>query len=525
MRINHNIASLNTYRQLTGNTTATSKSLEKLSSGLRINRAGDDAAGLAISEKMRGQIRGLDQASRNAQDGISLIQTAEGALNETHSILQRMRELAVQAATDTNTASDRAEIQKEIDQLATELTRIANDTEFNTQKLLNGGVTTGGLGENTFHIGSNAGQSIDISISAMDAKTLGVSRDVSTASASTVAGDVASATVDTLYGPEIRNSEVITLSYTIGSDAVDATNAKQTADADLGAKVAFDTATDITLGGVEVTLTNVKNLGADYDAATNIATVAAKLQADIEASTIGSGKYVVGISGTKLTITDISVKGTASSVKLEGSDVATGATLLGFTTLTEVNGTDAAAAVSAKVTLKGSSGAEQSVNVDADDTSLTVGSGSFKGLTVNLSGAASAITGGDDTVTIATSTTAATAATFSGGALIDNAVTAAGIDVSTKAAANKAITSIEAAITTVSAERSKLGAIQNRLEHTINNLSTSSENLTASESRIRDVDMAAEMMAFTKNNILTQAAQAMLAQANQSPQGVLQLLR
>ena len=178
MRINHNIAALNTYRQLTANTASTSRSLEKLSSGLRINRAGDDAAGLAISEKMRSQIRGLDQASRNAQDGISLIQTAEGALNETHSILQRMRELAVQSATDTNTSNDRAEIQKEIDQLAVEVTRIANDTEFNTQKLLNGAVTETGMGRSTFHIGANAGQNVALDISAMDAKSLGISRDV-----------------------------------------------------------------------------------------------------------------------------------------------------------------------------------------------------------------------------------------------------------------------------------------------------------------------------------------------------------
>ena len=145
MRINHNIAALNTYRQLTIGGNNATKAMEKLSSGLRINRAGDDAAGLAISEKMRGQIRGLEQASRNAQDGISLIQTAEGALNETHSILQRMRELAVQAASDTNVQVDRIEIQKEVDELAKEITRIANNTEFNTQKLINGGITDGNV--------------------------------------------------------------------------------------------------------------------------------------------------------------------------------------------------------------------------------------------------------------------------------------------------------------------------------------------------------------------------------------------
>ncbi|MFX4261967.1 flagellin Hag [Pelotomaculum propionicicum] len=167
MIINHNISALNTYRQLSTNNTASAKSLEKLSSGLRINRAGDDAAGLAISEKMRGQIRGLDQATRNSQDAISLIQTAEGALNETHSILQRMRELAVQASSDTNTGEDRVQIGEEITQLKSEIDRIASQTEFNTKKLLNGSAT--GL---LFQIGANSGQTISLTISAMGASDL-----------------------------------------------------------------------------------------------------------------------------------------------------------------------------------------------------------------------------------------------------------------------------------------------------------------------------------------------------------------
>src|SRR5690625_1931217 len=172
MIINHNISALNTHRQLGANTNAVQSSLEKLSSGLKINRAGDDAAGLAISEKMRGQIRGLEMATKNAQDGISLIQTAEGALNESHAILQRMRELAVQAASDTNTEADRAELQKEVDQLAEELTRIADNTEFNTQNLL------GGEFKATSHIGANEGQNISISINAMDGTSLGVTNNI-----------------------------------------------------------------------------------------------------------------------------------------------------------------------------------------------------------------------------------------------------------------------------------------------------------------------------------------------------------
>jgi len=276
MIINHNLQALNTYNKLGTNESTASKAMEKLSSGLRINRAGDDAAGLAISEKMRGQIRGLDQASRNSQDGISLIQTAEGALNETHSILQRMRELSVQAGNDTYTTTDRQKIGSEMVQLGKEINRIASQTEFNTKKLLKSG-----LAAVNFQVGANSGQTISLSINKMDFSSL-------------------------------------------------------------------------------------------------------------------TGKAVTGSTMSTL---------------------------------------------------------------------------------------------------------------------------------SSNAIANSFVKLINSAINKVSKERANLGAYQNRLEHTINNLNTSSENLSAAESRIRDTDMAKEMMNFTKSNVLTQAAQAMLAQANQAPQGVLQLLR
>src|SRR6056297_3925540 len=180
MRINNNLMAMNTHRMLGINNSKTSKSVEKLSSAFRINRAGDDAAGLAISEKMRAQIKGLDKASRNAQDSISLVQTAEGALNESQAILQRMRELAVQSANDTNVDADRSALQNEVDQLATELTRITNNTEFNERTLLDGGLQEGNLEELTFHIGANTQQNVQLGISALDAKSLGVSRDVQT---------------------------------------------------------------------------------------------------------------------------------------------------------------------------------------------------------------------------------------------------------------------------------------------------------------------------------------------------------
>ena len=196
MIINHNIAAMNTHRQLGSNNTAASKNLEKLSSGLKINKAGDDAAGLAISEKMRGQIRGLDMAQKNAQDGISLIQTAEGALNETHDILQRMRELAVQSANDTNTDADRGELQKELVQLRDEVDRISGNTEFNTQKLLDGSVESF-----TFHIGANSEQSIELEIGKMDSTELSIeATDISTQEGADAAIEAIQGAIDSVSG-------------------------------------------------------------------------------------------------------------------------------------------------------------------------------------------------------------------------------------------------------------------------------------------------------------------------------------
>ena len=500
MRINHNIASLNTYRQLTGNTTATGKSLEKLSSGLRINRAGDDAAGLAISEKMRGQIRGLDQAARNSQDGISLIQTAEGALNETHSILQRMRELAVQSANDTNTSTDRGEIQKEVDQLAVEITRIANNTEFNTQKLLNGGIKTGAIGADVFQIGANSGQSMSISINAMDADSLGVARDVKSATLAAGAVGITAASVGT-------SPTIATGTYSVASADVAATAAGAvtvggltfTASAGAGLNgYTFKTGTvaDGTAASASVdTVNKVVTINGDFDNVTTAGMVAnGALQTQINTALAGNG-----ITQT-ITVGGAAVDGTAtaqSSAALAG-------------------GTDA----SLTYTLLDGGGATvetlTSQALNATSVSFTNG--------LALTKVAGTTTGLSASVTIGT--VAGSAATFANGVKTADAVAEGGIDISSSASvASNGITVIDNAIQLVSAERSKLGAVQNRLEHTINNLGTSSENLTAAESRIRDVDMAKEMMEFTKNNILSQAAQAMLAQANQQPQGVLQLLR
>ncbi len=420
MRINNNLMAMNTHRQLGINNTGTAKSLEKLSSGFRINRAGDDAAGLAISEKMRGQIRGLTQASRNAQDGISLIQTAEGGLNESHAILQRMRELAVQSATDTNVEIDRGAIQDEMNQLVSELDRISNTTEFNTQGLLDGSF------KGQFQIGANEGQNVELQIGKMNSTSLGL---------------------------------VTTNSIENGNTADNADNA-----------VLADGVYTLDGGNVKDTQGNIVGTFADNKITIDSKEVVTLTKADLN-------------SGAQITISD---KGAKFDVK---------------NTLEEASDTNNLGELApGKYEIKGTS-------VIKDGKMI----GSFAENKITLENGKE-ITGAN--------------LGFQASALADGvSFTINGSDVSTRSAAEGSITTINNAIEKVSAERSKLGAMQNRLEHTIKNLDTSAENLQASESRIRDVDMAKEMMEFTKQNILQQAATAMLAQANQAPQTVLQLLR
>lgn len=394
MRINNNMLAMNTHRQMGITGTNQSKSMEKLSSGQRINRAGDDAAGLAISEKMRGQIRGLNMASKNAQDGISMIQTAEGALNETQAILQRMRELAVQSANDTNVSVDRTEIQKEMNQLADEIDRIGNTTEFNTQKLLNGDKV--GLKDK-----------IDGAVN-LDLNTTAAVK-VTTLAASTLA--------------KIDEEGTITITRTNSAVGANGTNLKN----------------DFTLG-------DPNGLGGAL------------------ASLTGSGLKLSGI-------------GTGSVIQLEKlRDMKVGESITIKITKYEAAKTDASKALSFQI------GANSGQN-------MLVGIGDMRASSLGVRNGTAAV------------------------------------DVSTYQKATAAVTSVNTAIERVSAQRSQLGAFQNRLEHSIKNLDTSSENLQASESRIRDVDMAKEMMNLTKQNILQQASQAMMAQANSAPQGVLQLLR
>ncbi|WP_312643747.1 flagellin [Hydrogenoanaerobacterium sp.] len=396
MIIQHNIMALNAHRQLGGNNGAVAKNLEKLSSGFRINRAGDDAAGLAISEKMRAQIKGLERAQANAQDGISLVQTAEGALTEVHSMLNRMVELATQSANGTyKNDVDREALQSEVDSLSAEINRIAEFTDFNGIKLLDG--TMGGY------------KGADIA-----------------------AGVGHAANPATVSGGKLANNDAIKFS-------VDATG-----------KV---TVTDLGTNGSADFLTKGVTVNGDAK----------------NPSGAGTYKFTISMDKTKATAEEYEKwNGVEISFTSTGNGTPTAAT---FTVTADADGN-----IGGGLNLQIGDSADQQISVAVADMST-------KALGINT------------------------------------------VDIGTEAGAKTAIQTIKDAINKVSTNRSNLGAVQNRLEHTINNLGVTSENMTAAESRIRDVDMAKEMMAFTKNNVLTQAAQAMLAQANQQPQSVLQLLR
>ena len=426
LRVNNNIAALNAYRNLSVTDGQMTKSLEKLSSGFRINRAADDAAGLAISEGLRSQIGGLKVAARNSQDGISVVQTAEGALTETHSILQRMRDLAVQASNSGGLNDDaKGNIQSEIVQLKSELDRIASTTTFNGKKLLDGSFNA------VFQVGSNAGETIGISIgTAMGSTGLGVAGvDVTKAGA-----------------------------YSFDPGTTPAA----------GTAVVSTAADDATAAIMEITEASGT---VEFDDANSLFNVSAFK--DLKGTMSFGGK----------------------SFDLGTVDYGRGAD-------TDASGTtDAAEALAA----------------------LNAAAKNALGLTTDPF----AIGGTSDTLTF-TIVDDVAGFTAAGGLALSNSaedISKATVQFAAASGASDAIAGLDEAIKTVSTQRADLGAIQNRFDHTINNLNVAVENLTASESRIRDADMAQEMVQFTRNQILSQAGTAMLAQANQASQGVLSLLR
>lgn len=527
MRIQHNIAALNSYRQLSANNNSVSKNLEKLSSGYAINRAGDNAAGLAISEKMRGQIRGLDQAETNAQDGISLIQTAEGALNETHSILQRMRELSVQSSNGTYQDDvDRENLQQETDALKSEIDRIASSTHFNKIQLLDGSLSSkGGSSAISFEAGSKLSSAAGSAASAaIGSLAVSASTDVVTP------GAISDVNYKFTYKDENGDAQTLNLKLdnttVAGATGADVTKelAGKIADAlnnsELGKNGTFTATSDGTSFTGELT----------YKAATE----------GSKGITIVDGSLSFSNAGKTVTVASGAAANTAGTDKQYG---------ILFNDAVAANDTE-----NTKFEIDGQKFQVVKLGQKADDgykaietDDGTVKTDAQKNLAVQQLkdygvNASASITADDGIVYIQAksgSDVAGNGVTFQIGAngssdqrvslniadMSSNGIGVAGVSVATQSAANKAITSIDNAINAVSKQRAGLGALQNRLEHTVNNLGTTSENLTAAESRIRDVDMAKEMVSMSKNNILTQAAQSMLAQANTQPQGVLQLLK
>ncbi len=473
MVVQHNMQAMNANRMLNITTGAQSKSTEKLSSGYRINRAADDAAGLTISEKMRKQIRGLDQASTNAQDGVSSVQTAEGALTEVHSMLQRMNELAVQASNGTNADSDRQAIQDEIDQLTTEIDRVAETTKFNEIYLLKGDNSST---KNVYMNGHDAGIKGTLTDGAKKATF----------------------TMDTL-----KASDKVTIAgkeYTIGSTKADAEALLDKANAavDAAGKKA-----DVEIDGTKYTITFNAAGNTIADAAGNTVTDLVALKAKVAAGS------KVSYDGNSLTVmNDGNGAVAADGVDDDDSSI--------------ISKTVAEQKIVAELTAANNVGTVEekaSVTNDGDangKTTYTINKGYATvadTLSFNLHVGADADMTNKITVDIDTMNSA------------NLGIKGLNVTDATGTAATYAVDAISDAIAKVSSQRSALGAVQNRLEHTIDNLDNIVENTTTAESRIRDTDMAEEMVEYSKNNILAQAGQSMLAQANQSTQGVLSLLQ
>lgn len=558
MVVQHNLNAINANNKMNINVSGTKKATEKLSSGYQINRAGDNAAGLAISEKMRSQIRGLSQATKNANDGISLIQTAEGGLNETHSILQRMRELAVQSANGTyQDDTNREAIQLEVDALKSEIDRIASSTEYNGIKLLDGSL--GGTTTGTTDFGARYGvlisantvidgaanklkENLSLEGATLTSSVNGVTVTLADA-ASGVGGENAqwdaagtTLTINLKAGQSYSQSQINDLiknATMAKADAAGTPQASTPADVELKLKSGvftfqkaetFKTSAGVRAASDDTDLVDYLINGTD--------------QNDGYADTIKFTSNNYGEDTRKLKIaTDVAAGKewvATTTANNEGTGIKDGEFTLHLATGVEYTEEDIQnllkqAGLDYTVTLTDSKTPDgdktfyaQKVVAEADATAIEIGkttagaglgsdklTGTGKGLTFQIGA-----NGVEDQ-----------RVTLSVGDMSSTSIGVGGADVSTQDAANKAIDMVDAAVKTVSMQRAGLGALQNRLEYTVNNLTTTNENLTAAESQIRDTDMATEMINYTKNNILQQASQAMLAQANQQPQAILQLLQ
>lgn len=505
LSINTNVASLNAQRNLGATQSNLAKSMQRLSSGLRINSAKDDAAGLAISDRMTSQIRGLNQATRNANDGISLAQTAEGAMQESTNILQRMRELAVQSANDSNSASDRASLQKEVNQLQQELDRIANTTSFNGKKLLDGSFAS-----QSFQVGANKGETISFSVGDTRTSQMGTNQVSLSGRLNTAWGATGAAAADNLAGitSSVLAGEDLTITGSLGTGTV-GVNAGDDArtiagkindvssstgvEASVVTKAKLDTLTgsgiftfsmrsqNSTAESFSVNIANASDLSALRDVINDKASITG-----VTAELDQNGAVVLtNNQGYNIAIGDWTETGsTAANINITGLD-ADGAVKGSALTLTGGVATTDSASVGGSITFN-----------------------SAKSFTVN-SGQAAAATNGLFTAQV-------------NGSARSNV---ASIDIGNQNGAANALSVIDGAISFIDDERASLGAIQNRFESTIANLQNISENVSAARSRILDADIAQETSNMTKQNILQQAGVSILAQANQTPQLALSLLQ
>ena len=483
--INSNIASLTAQRNLNSSQSNLNTALERLSSGLRINSAKDDAAGLAISERFTSQIRGLDQAARNANDGISLAQTAEGALGEISNNLQRIRELAVQSANATNSASDRASLQAEVAQLTAEVSRVASQTQFNGLNLLDGSFLS-----QSFQVGANANQTIDIS-SIGDARATALGSNILTTNGTSM-GTAIAATSDATGGNNIaaETNLVLTnnkgatgaISYAVDADAKTIAAAINAASSSIG--VTATASNSATLGNLADTGTISMTLNG------NSVSAAVTDKSDLSglAAAINGAQSLTGVTASFASTSDKSVITLTTS---DGRDIA----LQDFNNTGTTKTVDFTAGVTTR-TLTGGA---------ATDSSIATG-------TIEIASTAGRVTAGNSAADVFT----ATASAF-------NSV--ATTDISSAANAQTAIATLDAALNTINSSRGDLGAVQNRFSSTIANLQTTAENLSASRSRIQDADFAKETAMMTRGQILQQAGVAILAQANSLPNNVLSLLR
>ncbi len=499
LSINTNVMSLNAQRNLGKSQSALSQSMTRLSSGLRINSAKDDAAGLAISDRMTSQIRGLNQAARNANDGISLAQTAEGAMQESTNILQRMRELSVQSANASNSVADRDALQAEVNQLQQEMDRISGTTTFNGLNILDGSFTN-----SKFQVGANANETISVSIGSMNTVDLGrYAIEGNTAATATGAGAATTAAADNSGGNGIATQTLSVAGYKGSKDvAVTADDTAQTVaqavndvSADTGVEALAKTSADVTVSDagtisfdIGTTDSNMQTISANITDATDLTSMV---------------KAINDVSGT----TGITAEVTTAGMKLsqaDGKDIQI---------LDAVNSTGAGTTMS----VTGLSGAAASLDTDSAGTGND--STSVAGVVEFTSRSSFSVSS-----SVAVDAGSVVSGAAAGDIVSAQAETVNAIDISTADGAQKAIDVIDKALGTIDAERGDLGAIQNRFESTIANLQNISENISAARSRILDADIAQETSEMTKQNILQQAGVSILAQANQAPQLALSLL-